>query len=92
MTASRGPNAGSTLSDVLQVPLQRGTDHLSQLDDTRSPPGGDIVGKFDDVAPFDCTERVPPGALRQGGGVLLAALGVGQVDQVRIGVDHRFGR
>jgi hypothetical protein len=63
-----------------------------ELDDAGTPPRGDVVVELDHAAAFDRRQTRPPGPPADRVGVLVAAPGVGQDDQVGIGVDDELRR
>ena len=69
--------------------LDLGRDHLEEVDHPRAPAGGDVVVELDHAAGPDRGELVPAGPGRDRPGRLGAALGVGQEDQVGVGLDRR---
>ena len=64
---------------------------LEEVDDARAPAGGDVVVELDDWPFVDRGQAGQARAGRDGGGVLLAALGVGEEDEVGVGVDDELG-
>src|SRR3954468_256978 len=66
-------------------------DRLGEVGDPRSPAGGDVVVRLEDLLVLDGRDRVERGALGHGLGGLLAALGVGEDDEVRRLADDVLG-
>ena len=71
--------------------VQRIGDRLDVVDDARAPAGGDVVVHLDHAAVGDRRDGVPAGASGHGVGVLTAALGVGEEDQIGVDVDDVLG-
>src|SRR5690606_30989444 len=67
-------------------------DRLEEVHDPRAPAGGDVVVQLDDVPLLHGAHLAPAWTLGHGAGVLAAALGVGEEDQVGIGVDQELCR
>ena len=72
--------------------VHRVDDDPEKVDYPRAPPGGHIVVQLDDGAVGHRSERLPARALGHRDSCLATASGVGQEDQVRVGIDHVLGR
>src|SRR6266849_6657351 len=66
-------------------------DRLQEIDEPRAPARSDVVIDLHDLARLDRADHAPARPRGDGAQALVAALGVGQDDQVGVGADDVLG-